>query len=76
MAGRPHEWVALVPYNLDDMQAKFAMSGAMNKIVLRPSMVRWDDAPPVGCFVCEQTWYEAHGKPCPGEPPGRLEYVQ
>jgi hypothetical protein len=76
VSGRPHEWVAIVPYNLDDMQARFAMSGGLMKITLRPEMARWDDLPPVGCFVCEQPWTEAHDKPCPGEPPGRLEYVR
>ena len=71
-----HEWVALIPYNLDNLQAKYAMSGGLNKIVLRPQMVRWDDVPPVGCFICEERWQEVHDKPCSGQPPGRLEYVE
>jgi hypothetical protein len=72
-----HQWVAIIPYNLDNLQAKLAMSaGGLNKIVLRPTMVRWNDVPPVGCFVCEQTYPEAHDKPCPGQPPGHLEYVR
>lgn len=72
----PHQWVAIIPYNLDDLQAKFASSGQLNSLVLRPSMVRWEDVPPIGCFVCEQTWTEAKDKPCPGQSPGRLEYVK
>ena len=70
-----HQWVALIPYDLDDLQAKFVMSGGLNRLVLRPTMVRWQDVTPVGCFVCEQLWKDVKDKPCPGQPPGRLEYV-
>jgi hypothetical protein len=75
----PHTWVALIPYNLDELQAQVVAARQAGitggtSLVLRPDMVRWEDVPPVGCFACEGLYTEVAGKPCAGQPPGRLVY--
>jgi hypothetical protein len=64
----------LIPYRLTDQEAAAGVFEGATVILSADKVVR-EIMPPPGCFACEEPYNEVVGKPCPGQPPGRLEYV-
>jgi len=70
---KAHVWIVPIPYVLTEGQAAAAQNGA--RLTLDIGKVHpdfYDRAgrvkAAIGCYVCEQPYEEARGKPCPGEP--------
>lgn len=67
-----HTWVAFVGYRLNEVEIE-RHRRTQTPLMLGPRQVVM--GPEIGCLACEQAYEQARGTPCPGEPPGRLEYV-
>lgn len=66
---RTHELSAMVVYGITVKEAMGDTTAMLNRDSIRVG-------PIVGCYACEMSLNEARKKPCPGEPPGKLAYVQ
>lgn len=80
---RRHEWRAFIVYRLDDEDAAKFFSGPPGRPIefrgarpidpsratLTADMVD-QEMSNIGCIVCEQQWFDARHRPCPGEPKG------